>query len=919
MTASLTPTSTIQLTPSNTPTPSVTRCPYIYDATFSGYSCAAGYTLSGSTCYKDYSARLNYVCDAGWTLSGSTCSSTYGATLVYTCNAGETLSGSQCVVAAAQNECAAGDTYMGSGVCRSPYAATATGVCNSGFTKSGSYCNKNTAACGATLCGTTGGSTYGCFSGTLKAAKVCSGTSYCTGAPCGASPGGYFGIMNSGGVKCAGGAQDSTPCPSGTSMYGTSCQCRDAFPQATTYSCAAGDTLTGTSCYSSYSASYSCSAGYTLSGTNCLRSAGSYYTCPNSGTLSVSTCTLTNAASSYYDCPTGGSLSSSTCTLSQPADFTYSCPLGGSVSGTRCILPDGQCLSPSPTNTPTNTPTPSNTPSRSQTPSTTQSITSTPSNSGTPSNTETPSPSNTPAPRINWQPFGPLYNYQFPIHIGDADFTECIAKFEHEYQVCGIKKEEVDSNWFDCSIRLCLEVYPLDEQIESREVCISTITSHYEEGVRQQGFIDEFKDIQTTVCISASNTPAAIPSKSQTPSPTARPTPTQTPTSSGLPIAPSITPSPAPSPICIEWFCPNLEDSLTDEMRPRCVYAYEGQTGMRRLQWECPSWQYKVPMEWGSCYDSCPWGMYSYQPKMECLYSCPEGYYSDSNSWACVEGGVSGSCPKGQFYDGSMCTDVCPMGTFADYNSLRCVTQCPEGTFGDKYYGRCVDRCSEPYYGDKSVRVCIEGCPEFTVPNDETRTCDSTLVYSCKDPEHILEGTTCYRYSAADKRPCCGNDKCEPLKGEDYKTCPSDCLGTDYGSLTWNSQWNDALNAQIGSGYKADWTEPYRKFDFCIGSCKIDISHCADNWKSDSTAICEVYTSDDYTQCGEAVNNIRYNTLTSSEAWNAYNNAQNLNGCNGGGATCGDTFCDSFNGEDCNSCPQDCGNCMWRRQLRLRH
>jgi hypothetical protein len=316
--------------------------------------------------------------------------------------------------------------------------------------------------------------------------------------------------------------------------------------------------------------------------------------------------------------------------------------------------------------------------------------------------------------------------------------------------------------------------------------------------------------------------------------------------------------------------------------------------------------------------------MYTYQPDRICVNYCPEGYYEDS-SYNCIakdggSGGGSGSCPSGQFYDGSMCVDSCPMGTFADYNNGRCVSQCPSGTFGDKYYGRCVAICSEPYYGEHIAHICVEACPEFTAPRDDTRTCESTLVYSCNDGSHELDGTTCRRYTPALKRLCCGNGVCEPLKGEDYTTCPSDCQGIDYGTLTWNSQWNNALNAQLGFGYKVDWIEQYRKFDFCIASCGIDMSLCADNWKSDSIDICGVYTGGDYTQCGEAINNIRYNTLTSSDAWNAYNNAQNQNGCNSGaGGPCGDTFCDSFNGEDCNSCPQDCGSCMWRRQLRLRH
>jgi hypothetical protein len=134
-----------------------------------------------------------------------------------------------------------------------------------------------------------------------------------------------------------------------------------------------------------------------------------------------------------------------------------------------------------------------------------------------------------------------------PIHIGDIEFTPCFEILEQGYQICDIKKEEIDSKWFDCSIRLCIETYPLEEQIESREVCIQTITSYYEENIRRQNFLEEFKDIQMTVCISPSNTPAPAASPSNTPTPTSRPTPTPTPTQTPTPT-PTQTPTQTPTP-----------------------------------------------------------------------------------------------------------------------------------------------------------------------------------------------------------------------------------------------------------------------------------------------------------------------------------------------------------------------------------
>jgi hypothetical protein len=477
-------------------------------------------------------------------------------------------------------------------------------------------------------------------------------------------------------------------------------------------------------------------------------------------------------------------------------------------------------------------------------------------------------------------------------------------------------------------------MYALEEQIESLDICIKTITLHYEENVRQQAYVDEFKDIQTTVCVSASNTPAPAISPSSTQTPTARPTPTQTPTPSSsitptptktyIPPSksntPSITPSPTSSPMCTEWYCENREDSLTGDYPPRCVYTYEAQAGARRLQdWYCEYWQYRVPWEYNVCYDTCPYGMYSYSPKMECMYSCPEGYYGDS-SYSCIakdggSGGGSGSCSSGQFYHDNMCVDWCPMGFFSDYKNMRCVMQCPSGTFGDTNYWKCLDYCMDPYYGDHASHTCVTECPEFTKPNYDTRTCESTLVYTCLDPEHRLDGTTCYRYSGAQKRLCCGNNICEPNKGEDIKSCPSDCVGTDYATIKWFSKWDTGLSAPQGYGVMVDWSDVYNKFDYCMSSCGIDMGICSSNWEIDARSICDaMYSNIDRQYCSDYVMTIYYNNLQNENIRTAYNNAQSQSGCNGGGgATCGDTFCDYSNNEDCKSCPQDCGHCMSRR------
>ena len=376
----------------------------------------------------------------------------------------------------------------------------------------------------------------------------------------------------------------------------------------------------------------------------------------------------------------------------------------------------------------------------------------------------------------------------------------------------------------------------------------------------------------------------------------------------------------------MEWYCEHPDEKLTEENPPRCVYSYEAQAGARRLtDWYCNEWQYKSAMEYGSCYDSCPYGMYTYQPSMECVYICPPGYTGDSNTYSCMVdsggGGDSGSCQNGQIMYDNMCIDWCPSGTFADYNTNMCVTQCPRGTFGDKNY-KCVDRCREPYYGDLQERLCLDSCPEFTRPNDETRICESSLVYSCRDPEHVLEGTICSIYSGAQNRPCCGNGLCEAEKGETFYTCRSDCPGTNYATLSWTSRWDGLLTAPQGYGYDADWTDAYNKFDYCLGSsCSVQLQDCANNWVSDTNSICgSVYVNQDKDECINSVQSIY--SFSISQAWNALSSAQNQNGCNGGvggstATTCGGnqcsdgiTSCCSYHGNQVcansdGSCPQE--------------
>jgi conjugal transfer mating pair stabilization protein TraN len=110
----------------------------------------------------------------------------------------------------------------------------------------------------------------------------------------------------------------TTSCSGGT-LYragsGTTdvCYCRDTFPQ--TYTCPAGYSRSGTTCYAYQAASYQCTTAYSLSGASCWRWADVYYTCPQGGFLSGATCTATQVGQMSYSCPNGGTLSETTCSV----------------------------------------------------------------------------------------------------------------------------------------------------------------------------------------------------------------------------------------------------------------------------------------------------------------------------------------------------------------------------------------------------------------------------------------------------------------------------------------------------------------------------------------------------------------------------------------------------------------------------
>jgi RHS repeat-associated protein len=319
-------------------------------ATLAGYNCPAGYTLSGSTCSQttatSTAATVTYSCPAGWSLSGSTCTSstTSPATPVYTCPAGWSLSSSTCTTSTSNPAtpvytCPAGWSLSGS-TCTTSTSNPATPVytCPAGFTLSGTTCTgSSTAAATSTLnCNGFGSLTayansstgYKCTTQNLLVSAYpppddpyvqCQSIAASMGLPLVGAPL----ISNSKIMQCTMGPVKVYSCPSGGTLSGSNCI--STVTQAASigsYTCASG-TLSGSSCISALAlsasiGSYTCASG-TLSGSNCIS-------------------TATQAASiGSYTCASG-TLSGSSCIIgsSTAATANYSCPAGMSLSGTNC-------------------------------------------------------------------------------------------------------------------------------------------------------------------------------------------------------------------------------------------------------------------------------------------------------------------------------------------------------------------------------------------------------------------------------------------------------------------------------------------------------------------------------------------------------------------------------------------------------
>ena len=348
------------------------------------YTCPSGYTLSGTTCYKNLAdskvdAKANYkttdvvvnalknttgsypvyanpivdvdssyTCPSGYTRSGNTCYKSVSATaesetVSYTCPSGYTRSGSKCIKTETINATAS--------------TGRTTYTCPRGYTLSGTKCTKTTTSTVSATKSTDKVYKYGTFqsapSGYICSTStqyVCTSSSNCPG---------YITVYTS----CYKN-QTTYTCPSGYTKSGTKCTRTTtstvnatANAGATTYTCPSGYTKSGTKCTKTITIdadvvggglNYTCPSGYSLEGKRCYKYTSAdidydyTYTCPSgyirSGSGSSTQCyKIVQGTTTYYCSNAGYSLIGTKCYGTEKTFTGYTCPSGYTLDGSTCF------------------------------------------------------------------------------------------------------------------------------------------------------------------------------------------------------------------------------------------------------------------------------------------------------------------------------------------------------------------------------------------------------------------------------------------------------------------------------------------------------------------------------------------------------------------------------------------------------
>ncbi len=341
---------------------------------------------------------------------------------------------------------------------------------------------------------------------------------------------------------------------------------------------------------------------------------------------------------------------------------------------------------------------------------------------------------------------------------------------------------------------------------------------------------------------------------------------------------------------------------------------------------------------------------------------CPPGFECDvygycdctptCNGKECGSDGCGGEC--GQCPDGSLCNM---------FGSCVCMPQCQNKECGTDSCGGSCGICPAGF--DCAAGKCVEGCkPQCVGANGVPKECGPD---GCGSTCGICPpGLACTAQGLCQQTgPVCGDQKCETNQNENCLTCPKDCgkcsgdcctahngVGCSDPDVTQcvcamdtfccNTQWDgicagEAQNdcgAQCGCIPACDGKECGG--DGCGGSC----GTCLDNAVCTPDGLCEVVCQPKCNGkecgpdgCGSTCGSCGANEQCTAQGQclcvpNCVGKQCGPDGCGGSCGTCGqfqsctgsgkcaivtplcgDGNCMALIQENCDSCPEDCGQC----------
>lgn len=463
--------------------------------------------------------------------------------------------------------------------------------------------------------------------------------------------------------------------------------------------------------------------------------------------------------------------------------------------------------------------------------------------------------------------------------------------------------------WFECSTRLCIETYSLEEQVSSREVCLQLLQEYYEETVRGQAFIDEFKDIQTIVCA-----PPPAESDSQTTSVTTTTTPTTT-------VSPTPTMSPSPTtPPFIEYRPLDPRKIVEVPIRYTNVDFGECFTVLNTQYQECGRDFTNLNNQWVQC-ASAACNLYSGESESltgcndlvkqyEVILNAANHEFDAVQNYACY-----GWWDQALRWDGSIVLyGGYKTALFGEcYNQLEtCYSTCAssQNYCDNDVYGYCMRQKCEQQLNHQTS--------DFGQACEARRQSNVNALFSSFAHGAAQQEANC---GGGETNPCNNDYTCQTANGETYDNCKSDCDGV---AGYWTSNYN--TNLQLVKGFvSVDFSSCLAELDKCFAGCSpyewLTMYDCATNIKNCYIHQCtQTYSADPHLADCLKHKDHTYNNVFSANGDTAYSNGRASGGCSSTGTTCGGNTCSagasccSYQGNQVCSdsygqCPQEGNQC----------